>query len=478
MSSSPLSSVVRTTLIGTSLGLSVLTGALSALPTPAYAQAGSLNAATTLTSKEKVTFIIDRDQNGAQSFILVKIMVPSDAKASTLMLSDPPRLVVDFEGLELKKSENLQPPKNGAVKQIRLGAHPDKLRVVLDLNADSPPQYESKAGSRQVLLRIAESSGTQPSAPAAAPQQNPTAIPATPTLKPVAATAIPATPTSVPATPTKVAATPTKAPATPTIAVPTATPTKAPTDTATTVPTPPPVATADTATARNTPAPKLPTMSEEDVGITLGDSADEKEIEAALEQEVANASKSIALGTPIQEEESADQDGSEDVDEPAAEEEVAPEIPAKTSTKIVEKSLTTATPAAAAPKTGATVEPAKGLRPNAVPTAPITSFTVDKATFDTLQPGHQQAFRVTINQPGAQAQVSKVDATTYKIAISSCGLGSLGLALPQYPPSDFTGLGMVSVKSIGDTVEITAHVQPGTSLITLMRDKDLWITKQ
>lgn len=217
-------------------------------------------------------------------------------------------------------------------------------------------------------------------------------------------------------------------------------------------------------------------MSEEDVGITLGDSADEKEIEAALEQEVANAAKSIALGTPIQEdEESAEVDDSEDSEEPLAEE-VAPEIPAKTSTKIVEKSLSLATPAASKP--AALTEPAQGLRPNAIPTAPITTFTVDKATFDTLEPGHQQAFRVTINQPGAQAQVSKVDATTYKIAISSCGLGSLGLALPQYPPSDFTGLGMVSVKSIGDTVEITAHVQPGTSLITLMRDKDLWITKQ
>lgn len=474
MSPSSLPSVARTTFLSASLSLSVFSVTLASAPSPTYAQDGAASAASTITSKEKVTFIIDRDQSGPQSFVLVKIMVPADAKASTLMLADPPRLVVDFTGLALKKSENLQPPKNGAVKQIRLGAHPDKLRVVLDLIGDTPPQYEFKAGARQAILRIVEGSGAQPAAPVAAPQQSPTTVPSTPTPKTVVATPIPATPTSVPATPTKI-------PATPAIVAPTATPTKPPAHTATTIPTAPPVATAPSATTSQTnPAPKLPAITEEEAGITLGESADEKEIEAALEQEVANASKSIALGTPIQEEEEAvetdDSENASTEEDSAADADTAPEIPAKTSTTIVEKTLAAATPAVAA--ANAVAEPAKGLRPNAVPTAPITSFMVEKATFDTLEPGHQQAFRVRMTQPGAQAQVSKVDATTYKIVISSCGLESLGLALPQYPPSDFTGLGMVSVKSIGDTVEITAHVQPGTSLITLMRDKDLWITKQ
>jgi hypothetical protein len=108
----------------------------------------------------------------------------------------------------------------------------------------------------------------------------------------------------------------------------------------------------------------------------------------------------------------------------------------------------------------------------------MTSFTVEKANFEYLEPGHHQAFKVVFNQPGAQAQVSKVDSTTYKIAVSSCGVGSLGLALPQYPPSDYAGLGMVGLKTDGDRLEITVSVQPGTTVITLMRDKEMWIKKQ
>jgi len=103
---------------------------------------------------------------------------------------------------------------------------------------------------------------------------------------------------------------------------------------------------------------------------------------------------------------------------------------------------------------------------------------VEKANFEYLEPGHHQAFKLTLNQPGAQAQVSKIDGTTYKIAIASCGVSSLGLALPQYPPSDYTGLGMVSLKTDGDRVEITVNVQPGTTIMTFMREKEIWIKKQ
>jgi hypothetical protein len=117
------------------------------------------------------------------------------------------------------------------------------------------------------------------------------------------------------------------------------------------------------------------------------------------------------------------------------------------------------------------------LRANVVPAQPVVEFTVQSAGFASLEPAHQQAFKVTLSKAGAQAQMSKVDPTTYKIIIPKCGLSNLGLALPQYPPADFNGLTVVTSRVEGDSVEITAQVEAGTTLTTLIRDREIWIKK-
>lgn len=435
---------------------------------PAHGQSSP----STLSSKEKVSIILDREVVGSESFLLVKIMAPENAKVESFALSNPARIVVDFIGLKLKKSEDLAAPKNGIIKQFRLGAHADKLRVVMDLATPNAPAYEWKAGPRQALLRIAEGA----SAPAAVPA-TPVPVVAAPTSPPVATQRPASTPTS-PAAPTP-PPTNTSAPATPT-ARPTATSTTPPTATplATSIPRAP-------ESAKTVTAPKLPEVAFEDSDEgTLDEDADEKAIAEALEKEVAAASQSLAQGGDLPEEVEVEIDeGEVDVEDDEAEDESPPadETPEK-PTKSAAPALGAVAAAAgvggkeAAPSGANTLSQA--LKPNVVPPTPSVSFMVEKANFEYLEPGHHQAFKLTLNQPGAQAQVSKIDGTTYKIAISSCGVSSLGLALPQYPPSDYTGLGMVSLKTDGDRVEITANVQPGTTIMTFMREKEIWIKKQ
>jgi hypothetical protein len=103
---------------------------------------------------------------------------------------------------------------------------------------------------------------------------------------------------------------------------------------------------------------------------------------------------------------------------------------------------------------------------------------IESAAYDYLEPGHRQAFRFTLSKPGAQAQVSKIDAITYKIVIPKCGLATLGLALPQYPPADYKGLVLVAAQAVNDSVEVTAQVEQGSSITTFLRDKDIWIKTQ
>jgi hypothetical protein len=209
----------------------------------------------------------------------------------------------------------------------------------------------------------------------------------------------------------------------------------------------------------------------------------EKELEEALDKEVAKASQALERGEELPD--PAELEGEDLVevpvddinDEDLSEEKLPkeqPAVPAAKAPGIVTKDLPTGTSNQQAAKT----DSLSGLRANPIPAAPVTDFTVQRADFSFLEPDHKEAFRVALSQGGAQARMSKVDPTTYKIVIPKCGLANLGLSLPQYPPSEFKGILAATPKVEGDTVEITIQVEEGVSLSTLMRDKEVWIKRQ
>jgi hypothetical protein len=210
----------------------------------------------------------------------------------------------------------------------------------------------------------------------------------------------------------------------------------------------------------------------------------EKDLEEALDKEVARATEALERGEELPE--NADLEGEDLIDVPAEQvedtdlsEQKEPDTnqaisPTKGAT-IATRDLPTGTSNQVARTQPDAVS---GLRANPIPAAPVTDFTIQFAEYSYLEPDHKEAFRVTLSRSGAQAQMSKVDPTTYKIVIPKCGLANLGLALPQYPPADFTGIAAVTAKIEGDTVEITAQVEQGVSLTTLIRDREVWIKRQ
>jgi hypothetical protein len=207
----------------------------------------------------------------------------------------------------------------------------------------------------------------------------------------------------------------------------------------------------------------------------------DKELEEALDKEVAKATEALERGETLPE--NLEFEGEDLVDVPVEEgedldlsEEKQPEPAAKDAAANKNAALITKDlPTSATSQTQAKSETVGGLRANPIPPAPVTDFTVQSAEYSFLEPDHKEAFRVALSKPGAQAQMSKVDPTTYKVVIQRCGLANLGLALPQYPPADFKGILAVTPKIEGDTVEITAQVEQGASLTTLIRDREVWI---
>lgn len=74
-----------------------------------------------------------------------KLQVLTDgeiAKFELIELADPPRLAVDVFGVKaLAKPKNL---KGGALKEVRIGAWPDKVRLVLDVDGEMPVYSASR----------------------------------------------------------------------------------------------------------------------------------------------------------------------------------------------------------------------------------------------------------------------------------------------------------------------------------------------
>jgi hypothetical protein len=199
----------------------------------------------TIASRERVTVLIDREIADGKKYIILKISVPTDSEVKAFLLPDPPRVVVDFEGASIKKSEEFAAPENDVIKQVRLGSHPSKIRFVLDMKRSTPPEYEWKAGKRQAILKFFEgqAEAVAPASPSAAPSVVASAAPATPlsttlpnavlpTQAPSAAQTIAPTlaPTMAPATAPKTALpvaplqSPTPLPTTPSSTSPSATP--------------------------------------------------------------------------------------------------------------------------------------------------------------------------------------------------------------------------------------------------------------
>ena len=124
-----------------------------------------LSGAVTLSSKDRVSVVLDRETADDGSYVVLKIVTPQDVKIEAFMLPSPPRIVLDLTGASVKRSETFNAPTNDVVKAVRLGSHPGKLRVVVDLVKAEAPKYDWKAGKRQVILRMLEKA-----APAAAPE--------------------------------------------------------------------------------------------------------------------------------------------------------------------------------------------------------------------------------------------------------------------------------------------------------------------
>jgi hypothetical protein len=404
---------------------------------------------------------VERESQGESSFVVVKINVPVATRASSFVVSSPPRIVIDLEGTRIRKNSALPVPNNPILKQIRIGAHPEKLRIVLDVNSDPPPQYDLREDGRVVTIRLLEKGNAQS-------LNRPSEIPATATTEPIKQLTDEKTPSPT-ATPTL--------PVEPTV-VGTSTPVPAP---STTSPPRPTVASTITITSLPTNLPLEPTEAPT--------STPAKESPTALPTPEKSPTKEpTPTKTPVP---------------------TKTAIPTKTATPTKTPTNTATAIPTKSPTTAPTVPPTQNPLPSATATPdpkvlglqaaqgtgglvgdvaignariPMNGTVGNKLLvmgyrFDDLQPGRIPIIKISLVRPKIQVQMSKVDSKAYKIVIPGGGLATAQLALPQFPPADFVGFTMVSAQEFDNRAEITIMVEPGVTLGTFVRDNEIWVKR-
>jgi type IV pilus assembly protein PilQ len=119
----------------------------------------------------------------------VKVYIIGDGSISNynvFTLTDPARVVVDLMGVELVASKGRVPPSDKLLKNIRVGEHPEKVRVVFDLIPAAGLPYQVTSVDDRLVFSFKPGSGfpAKPpivvTAPAAAPREEAVTVKRTP----------------------------------------------------------------------------------------------------------------------------------------------------------------------------------------------------------------------------------------------------------------------------------------------------------
>lgn len=132
-------------------------------PTGARAEVIAESASSTLSLR--------LERTGAERTLAVSLKAATSV--SVFSVENPNRLVIDIEGLSLSRLPLVSAKEDAVVRGLRLGVHPGKARIVIDIAGDTPPQFHWETAQQELIVRF--SVGQQP-ASSTAPSPTPTPI--------------------------------------------------------------------------------------------------------------------------------------------------------------------------------------------------------------------------------------------------------------------------------------------------------------
>ena len=87
----------------------------------------------------------------------VQVSLLTDGPVKTyksFFLQDPPRFVIDLDGdWQTRRWSDIK-VNNDLVKNIRIGRHPDRLRIVMDLKSDQVPSFKVSGSPEGLVVTL------------------------------------------------------------------------------------------------------------------------------------------------------------------------------------------------------------------------------------------------------------------------------------------------------------------------------------
>jgi len=103
-----------------------------------------------LASQDGISIVaVDTAQADQKEF---RINLPKINSPRVFKLSNPNRLVVDVADVQIRKNKTVSLEENSSLKSLRFGVHPDKVRMVLDLQEDANPDFKVSANGQVITL--------------------------------------------------------------------------------------------------------------------------------------------------------------------------------------------------------------------------------------------------------------------------------------------------------------------------------------
>lgn len=151
-------------------------------------------------SDPQVAFELQETVVGQKPALQLRIQKKSVTGSTVFSLADPNRIVVDLAGPSLKKNKSVLVENDSIIGNIRLGAYPDKVRLVLDIKTALIPPYQWSESNNKVIITF-NRDGSAPSGKSSYEPiaTSPTPHPTPPPLEKATETPVPK-PTIVPTT--------------------------------------------------------------------------------------------------------------------------------------------------------------------------------------------------------------------------------------------------------------------------------------
>jgi hypothetical protein len=369
------------------------------------------------------------------------------AQLGLLLLENPARFVIDLPRVKTTSNLSQKVTPSSAigtkVSTIRLGTHPEKTRIVLDLRDPKLSKFSSKVegGTAVVQLTSAQPVVTeQEQAPIGEVAKESATPSPRETRQPLAS---PASSASLVASPT-----PTQAGA-PSPAASQAIVSKSSTPQATGTPLAP------------SPKPSIPKPG--------NPSTAQSPSESAIVQATEVQKPSVSLAPSIK---------------PSVTTTVSPTVAPSFQRTPAQAAASRA--ASLSPSAAPTIVPGTPHLPSTpvatgTPPASTSSVVVAPGTgllsaidFDFAPPDRISVLRFSLGVR-SQFRLSKKNEREYSLTIPRAVLAGSHLGLPLFPPRDFVGINMVVVRSLGDSLEASILVERGVKVRAFAKDQEVWV---